>query len=90
MFSLPSFSGNTGQESRVFPHIGRRIVKTAIAVFLCLMIYALRGYEVGSMPTEAAIKAIPTMNEIVVERILNRTDLTFIRVLAKKAQNKIL
>jgi hypothetical protein len=42
------------------------------------------------MPTEAAIKAIPTMNEIVVERILNRTDLTFIRVLAKKAQNKIL
>ncbi len=65
MFSLPSFSGNTGQESRVFPHIGRRIVKTAIAVFLCLMIYALRGYEVGSMPTEAAITAIICMQPYV-------------------------
>ena len=41
------------------------IVKTAIAVFLCLMIYALRGYEVGSMPTEAAITAIICMQPYV-------------------------
>ena len=37
-----------------FPRVGQRIVKTSIAVFLCLVIYYLRGYEGGSMPTEAA------------------------------------
>nr|MCR5160776.1 FUSC family protein [Lachnospiraceae bacterium] len=40
------------------PRIGRRIVKTAIAVFLCLVIYALRGFEGDTMPTESAITAI--------------------------------
>ena len=34
------------------------MVKTAIAVFLCLLIYYIRGYEAGNMPTEAAITAI--------------------------------
>jgi hypothetical protein len=58
--------------------------------FMVVSALAVVSLRKKIMPTEAAIKAIPTMNEIVVERILNRTDLTFIRVLAKKAQNKIL
>ena len=43
------------------PHLGQRIVKTTIAVFLCLMIYSLRGYSGQNMPTEAAITAIVCM-----------------------------
>ena len=65
MFSFPSIPGNAEREGRVFPHLGRRIVKTAIAVFLCLMIYHVRGYETGSMPTEAAITAIICMQPYV-------------------------
>ena len=46
---------------RELPHLGRRIVKTAFAVFICLLIYALRGYHGQDMPTESAITAIICM-----------------------------
>ena len=42
-------------EPWVLPHLGQRIVKTTVAVFLCLMFYYLRGYRGQDMPTEAAI-----------------------------------
>lgn len=47
------------------PRIGQRIVKTAIAVFLCLMFYSFRGYGGRGMPTEAAITAIICMQPYV-------------------------
>ena len=43
------------------PHIGQRILKTTLAVFLCLLIYLLRGYQGQDMRTEAAITAIICM-----------------------------
>ena len=43
---------------RNLPHLGQRILKTGIAVFLCLVIYHLLGYRGDTMPTEAAITAI--------------------------------
>lgn len=48
-----------------WPHIGQRIVKTAVAVFLCMVIYYGRGYWGSSMPTEAAITAIVCMQPFV-------------------------
>ena len=36
------------------PHIGQRIVKTSIAVFITLLVYYLRGYRGAEMPAEAA------------------------------------
>lgn len=53
------------KELWVFPHIGQRIVKTTVAVFLCLMIYYLRGYHGQDMPTESAITAIICMQPYV-------------------------
>ena len=47
------------------PHIGQRILKTSIAVFLCLLVYRLRGYQGQDMPTEAAITAIICMQPYV-------------------------
>ena len=47
------------------PHIGQRIVKTTIAVFICLLVYWLRGYRGQNMPTEAAITAIVCMQPYV-------------------------
>ena len=47
------------------PHVGQRITKTTIAVFLCLIIYYLRGYQGESMPTEAMITAIICMQPYV-------------------------
>lgn len=38
------------------PHMGQRIVKTAAAVFLCLMIYYLRGYQ--GMVSQSTVTAI--------------------------------
>ena len=38
------------------PHLGQRIIKTAIAVFLCLIIYMLRGYD--GMVTQSTVAAI--------------------------------
>ena len=51
--------------SRLFPPLGQRIVKTAVAVFLCLLYYWLRGYRGMNMPTEAGITAIICMQPYV-------------------------
>ena len=48
-------------EKYQIPPLGGRIMKTALAVFICLMIYFLRGYRGKEMPTEAAITAIICM-----------------------------
>ena len=48
-----------------FPRIGQRIVKTTVAVFLCLLFYSLRGYGGQDMPAEAAITAILCMQPYV-------------------------
>ena len=53
------------EDKHLFPHIGQRIIKTTVAVFLCLLIYALRGYRGQDMPTEAAITAIICMQPYV-------------------------
>ena len=56
----------TGRGRKRLPHIGQRIIKTAIAVFICLVIYYLRGYQTGeTMPSEAAITAIICMQPFV-------------------------
>ena len=47
------------------PLIGQRIVKTTVAVFLCLLFYYLRGYRGQDMPSEAAITAIICMQPYV-------------------------
>ena len=49
------------------PHLGQRIVKTTVAVFLCLLFYYLRGYRGQGMPTEAAITVIICMQPYVRE-----------------------
>lgn len=66
---------------RNLPHLGQRIVKTAVAVFLCLVIYHMRGYRSGSMPVEAAITAIVCMQPVAssaAEYALNRFTATMI------------
>ena len=40
---------------------GQRIIKTSVAVMLCLYFYMLRGYQGEAMPSEAAITAIICM-----------------------------
>ena len=52
-------------EKRRLPAIGARIIKTTIAVFICLIIYYLRGYHGSEMPTEACITAIICMQPYV-------------------------
>ncbi len=47
------------------PSIGQRIIKTTVAVFLCLLTYLLLGYRGKSIPTEAAITAIICMQPYV-------------------------
>ena len=47
------------------PPLGQRIIKTAAAVFLCLLYYWLRGYRGQDMPAEAAITAIVCMQPYV-------------------------
>ena len=59
--------GFDAAETLHLPHIGQRILKTTLAVFLCLLIYALRGFEGQDMPTEAAITAIICMQPYVQE-----------------------
>ncbi len=44
-----------------WPTVGQRIIKTSIAVTLCLFFYMLRGYQGESLPAEAAITAIICM-----------------------------
>lgn len=41
-----------------WPSVGQRIIKTSIAVTLCLFFYMLRGYQGEALPAEAAITAI--------------------------------
>ena len=48
-----------------FPYIGQRIIKTTVAVFLCLVFYYLRGYRGGTMSAESAITAIICMQPYV-------------------------
>ena len=48
-----------------FPHVGRRIIKTTFAVFICLLICRLRGYQGQDMPAESAITAIVCMQPYV-------------------------
>ena len=60
------YSLKNNRENLHLPHAGMRMVKTAIAVFICLVIYSLRGYETGSgMPSEAAVTAIVCMQPFV-------------------------
>ena len=47
------------------PPIGWRIIKTTVAVFLCLVIYWLRVFHGQDMPSEAAITAIICMQPYV-------------------------
>ncbi|MGX8692155.1 MAG: FUSC family protein [Clostridia bacterium] len=47
------------------PLIGQRIIKTTVAVFLCLLFYYFRGYRGQEMPTEAALTAIVCMQPYV-------------------------
>ena len=61
-------SPNTARKNenrKQLPHVGQRITKTTIAVFLCLIIYYLRGYSGQNMPTESAITAIICMQPYV-------------------------
>lgn len=46
---------------RRLPPLGHRIVKTGVAVSLCLVFYWALGYRGAKMPTEAAITAIICM-----------------------------
>ena len=46
------------EQAFYLPSIGQRIVKTTVAVFLCLLVYYLRGFRGQDIPTEAAITAI--------------------------------
>lgn len=57
----------SSEQSRhlILPMIGQRILKTTIAVFLCLLFYWLRGYRGQDMPSEAAITAIICMQPYV-------------------------
>ena len=50
---------------RRLPPLGHRILKTSVAVSLCLLFYWLRGYRGQDMPTEAAITAIVCMQPYV-------------------------
>ena len=55
--------------------LGQRILKTSVAVTLCLFFYMLRGYRGETMPAEAAITAIICMQSSLhnsTENALNR------------------
>ena len=47
------------------PHIGRRIIKTTVAVFICLLVCYLLGFRGAQMPSEACITAIICMQPLV-------------------------
>ena len=47
------------------PYISQRVIKTSIAVFLCLVFYHLRGYDAGTISAKAAISAIICMQPYV-------------------------
>ncbi len=67
--------------SATLPHIGQRMIKTAVAVFFCLLIYRLLGYEGETMPVEAPITAIICMQPFISDSrtfAFNRFSGTFI------------
>ncbi len=43
------------------PHLGMRIIKTAVAVYICFLVNYLRGFSAETMSTDAAITAIICM-----------------------------
>ncbi len=49
---------NTPREPFRLPRIGQRITKTALAVFLCLLVFHLRGIQGAALSSEACITAI--------------------------------
>ncbi len=61
-------------EKRIhIPHLGQRIIKSAIAVFLCLVIYMLRGYQgLVTQSTVAAIICIQPYRSDGIQTSLNR------------------
>lgn len=48
-----------------FPRVGQRIIKTAVAVFLCLLVFHLRGISGALLSSEACITAIICMQPYV-------------------------
>ncbi len=61
------------------PHLGQRIIKTAVAVFLCLLIYWLRGYNgLVEQTTVAAIICIQPYRTDSIETSINRIIGTFL------------
>ena len=65
------------QKKLFFPYIGQRIIKTSVAVFLCLVFYYFRGYRGVTMSAEAAITAIICMQPYVTTQ--RNTPLTALR-----------
>ncbi len=47
------------------PRLGKRIIKTAVAVYICLVINYLRGFGAETMSTDAAITALICMQNTV-------------------------
>lgn len=47
------------RKTRYFPPVGMRMIKTAVAVFLCLVVYVLRGHR--GVPIHAVIAAVICM-----------------------------
>ena len=50
---------------RNIPHLGQRIIKTTVAVFICLLVCYIIGYRGAQMPSEACITAIICMQPLV-------------------------
>ncbi len=46
------------REEKRLPKVGQRIIKTSLAVLICLLIYYFRGYSGSDMSAEAMITAI--------------------------------
>lgn len=64
---------NVLEKKSRLPHLGQRILKTAFAVFLCLIIYMLRGYEgLVTQSTVAAIICIQPYTSDLVSESVNR------------------
>lgn len=52
-------------EKHIFPHLGQRIIKTAIAVYLCFLVCYLRTLFNQDISSEAAITAVVCMQPYV-------------------------
>ncbi|MBQ0001568.1 MAG: FUSC family protein, partial [Clostridiales bacterium] len=61
------------------PPLGNRIIKTGIAVFICLLIFMLRGYRgLVTQSCVAAIICIQPYNKQTIQEGINRTLGTFL------------